>query len=184
MTPRLTEEQQRLVEAHQTIPKFAVYQHIYMNDRLRSEEEDLLQTGYLALCEAALVYDSSKAKFKTFAEVVVSRRLIQYCRNAKAPTLLSLDATLDNGSECTLYDVVPSKWGSQGYETVEVQDMLARCGAGLHGVARKGLTALRLRFLGYEGGDVAVLYHVPPNHVSAWVSRARKQLQRQREEAV
>lgn len=182
MVKRLSVEQQILVEQHQMVSVWAVVQLLRKFPRLKPEREDLLQVGYLALCEAALAYDSRRAKFKTFAEVVVTNYLTNYCRDTISPPMLSLDAPLinDSNQNSTLYDVVPAHSSEQAFEDIEVQDLLDRCASTVRGVARSGVTALRLQYLGYSGADTAALFRVPTNWVSAWVSRARKQLKKQR----
>ena len=44
------------------------------------------------------------------------------------------------------------------------------------GVAQLGIEALELKIRGYSGADIARLYHTEPNHVGAWISRAKAKL--------
>ena len=46
------------------------------------------------------------------------------------------------------------------------------------GVAQLGIEALELKIRGYSGADIARLYHNEPNHVGAWISRAKAKLKR------
>ena len=46
------------------------------------------------------------------------------------------------------------------------------------GIAAKGVNALLLQASGYSSKDIAAMYHVKPNHISAWISRARSRLQK------
>lgn len=38
--------------------------------------------------------------------------------------------------------------------------------------------ALELKIKGLSGSDIARMYHTTPNNVGAWISRARKKIQR------
>lgn len=44
----------------------------------KSEREDLMQEGFIALYDAALAYDFSKSKFFTFADVCIRHRMINW----------------------------------------------------------------------------------------------------------
>ena len=44
------------------------------------------------------------------------------------------------------------------------------------GVARLGIEALALKLQGMRVTDIAEIYHVPPSHVGAWISRSAAKL--------
>ena len=44
------------------------------------------------------------------------------------------------------------------------------------GVARLGIEALALKLQGMRVKDIAEIYHVPPSHVGAWISRSAAKL--------
>ena len=45
-------------------------------------------------------------------------------------------------------------------------------------MAQLGIEALELKIRGYSGADIARLYHTEPNHVGAWISRAKAKLKK------
>ena len=47
------------------------------------------------------------------------------------------------------------------------------------GIARKGVQAIEMQIYGYSTREIAAMYGVRTNVVSAWVSRARKLLIRE-----
>ena len=73
----LSPEQQQLVEAnmglvHHVIGKFVRVPYWHW----RVEKDDLIQTGYLALCKAALAYSPEKGDFPAFAGTSIRNALI------------------------------------------------------------------------------------------------------------
>ena len=74
-------EQQILVENHLSIVHWTIRESIYVNKAIYGfEYDDLYQEGCILLCHAAATYDSSLAKFSTYAKKVVRNGLITYCR--------------------------------------------------------------------------------------------------------
>ena len=53
---------------------------------------------------------------------------------------------------------------------------LERAEAGAAGVTAKGFQAIRMLMDGYTNREIGEMFGVPANHVTAWVSRARKAL--------
>lgn len=49
------------------------------------------------------------------------------------------------------------------------------------GVLQKGMIALQMQQQGYKSTDLAKIYNVPPNHIRAWQSKARKVLKENEE---
>jgi len=44
------------------------------------------------------------------------------------------------------------------------------------GVVLKGIEAIELKMQGYAGSDIAKLFDVKPNYISAWISKAKHAL--------
>ena len=63
-----------------------------------------------------------------------------------------------------------------GLSDEEAIALLAETEQDYTGVCRKGIAALRFRFMGHTCREIAGHYGVKPNHVSAWISRAEKRL--------
>ena len=59
---------------------------------------------------------------------------------------------------------------------IETLDLLAYAEKKYQGVTRLGIEALKLKLEGMSVSEIASLYHVPPPHVGAWISRAAKKL--------
>lgn len=60
--------------------------------------------------------------------------------------------------------------------------LLDRAEAGATGVTAKGFQAIRMLADGYSSKEIGDRFHVPAKHITAWVSKARKVLIRQREQ--
>lgn len=174
---RLTPEQQQMVEENMSVVDWAIFLYVDIYQGVPClERDDLMQTGYLALCEAALSHDGQRAKFRTYAEVVVRNRLMDYCRKNSVSTV-SLDAPV--GGQETFHDLLPSGYADDDSITsLEDRDVLERCYQKMHGVARVGMRAMLLQVRGYTGTELAQRYGIPPNHLTAWASKARHQLRR------
>ena len=63
---------------------------------------------------------------------------------------------------------------------IETLDLLAWAEKKYQGVAKLGVKALELKLKGMSISDIAGLYHVPPPHVGAWISRAAQKLRKDR----
>lgn len=61
-------------------------------------------------------------------------------------------------------------------DRIDTAALLARCKKEYSGVAQLGIEALELKIKGCSGADIARLYHTEPNHVGAWISRAKAKL--------
>ena len=63
-------------------------------------------------------------------------------------------------------------------DQIDTAALLAHCKKEYSGVAQLGIEALELKIKGYSGADIARLYHTEPNHVGAWISRAKAKLKK------
>lgn len=142
------------------------------------EYDDLYQTGCLALCDAAASYHEEKAaSFPTYAAVVIRNRLYDYCRHMYHihSRLLYLDADLSEDGEGTFLQnqVLEPAAPANG-----LFPLLLEIRKEYSGITAKGVEALLLRATGYTGKEIARMYRVKPNHVSAWISRASSRLKK------
>lgn len=144
--------------------------------------DDLYQTGCEALCHAALDYDPERgASFATFATAVVRNRLINEVRRSKRLHSHSvyLDAPLDGTDGLTYADTLAAEDSDSDRQAAqEGLQLLAAAQEDYTGITRKGITALRLCFIGYSQTEIARSYGVGRNQVTAWVSRARNRLRK------
>ena len=142
------------------------------------EYADLYQTGCLALCEAATSYQPDRnTSFSTYASIVIRSRLYDACRRANRiySRQLYLDATLTEDGETAFADQLAKTPPSSPKGLIPLlQEIQKEYG----GIAAKGIQALLLREAGYSSNDIAEMYHVKPNHISAWVSRASSRLRK------
>lgn len=142
------------------------------------EYDDLYQTGCLALCKAASSYCAKKeASFATYAAVVIRNQLYDYCRrmNHIHSRLLYLDASLSEDGEDTF---LQSQVLNQAGASSELFPLLLEIHEEYSGIAAKGVEALLLQADGYTGKEIAKMYHVEPNHIYAWISRACSRLRK------
>lgn len=75
-----------------------------------SKNEDIIQTGMIGLCKAADRWDSTKAKFSTFAsKIILSEIKHEFRRNGRSVKTLSLDAMVGGEDEekLSFIDVLP-----------------------------------------------------------------------------
>ena len=175
----LTMEQQRLVENHLSIVHWTIRESIDVNKGIYGfEYDDLYQEGCICLCHAAATYDSSLAKFSTYAKKVVRNGLITYCRQMRDQqkyfTLLAPDGhsePITEGYASNQPDTFAIHIG-----TMETLELLSSSSRNYQGVAKLGIEALKLKIQGYGISDIAALCHAPPTHVGAWISRAAQKL--------
>lgn len=148
------------------------------------ERDDLIQTGSLALCRAAINYDGRRS-FKTYAQVVIKHAIYDYWRAAakQKEHCCSLESMLTNADGDTWESnlVTEDPWNS----LTEEDALSSAAFMYLHKLESencpmigKGIASLRLQQNGYSSLDLAKHYGVPANRVRAWQSKARKLLQK------
>lgn len=176
---RLTAEQRKLVENQLPIVYWVIREEISVNESVCGfEYDDLYQEGCLWLCHAAATYDAGLAKFPTYAKKVVRNGLLSYCRKMYAGqkhfTRLAAD---ENGELLNGYPALhqPDTFTPQA-GTMEMLELLSSASKDFSGVSKLGTEALGLKVQGYATSEIAALYHAPPSHVGAWISRAAQKL--------
>ena len=94
----------------------------------------------------------------------------------RRPQTISMDSEFSSGQ--ALSGILPDHRDVVGDAEERMnQENLRRLGDQYRGVVQKGIHAMALKLNGFTGADIAKLYHVPPNHVSAWIARAQTRLQ-------
>lgn len=178
----LTEAQKALVVANMKIVDWHVYTNFTANPTIAGfAQEDLRQTGYLALCIAALHYNGT-VEFETFAQVVVRNCLAEYCSKILPEGRhLSLDVQLETEKDTYCpYDVLSAADSQNAFLTFESQELIARSKEKYSGIIRKGIEAMELRMQGFTGPEIAEMYGCKANEVTAWIARARQRLRADR----
>ena len=179
----LTIEQRKLVEQNTDIVKWVIIKHIIVNETVFGfSYDDLFQEGCLWLCKAASTYDGDKAKYITYAQVVVRNGLLSYCRKMcgiQKKMISTNDAPTDpsDSNSATFLENVPDSFDMDTHvASNDVIRMLESVTQEYSGVARLGIEALTLKVRGYTGAEIAQMYGVKQNHVGAWMSRAIQKL--------
>ena len=148
-----------------------INKYIGCNEDIDMQYEDLIQEGNLALCKAASKYNKS-VKFNTFAEIVIKNELLMYCKkvNRKIKTV-----ELPNGKDIEEI-LVSNEDVSESVFNRENLKNIHKMKKEYSGVVLKGITAIELKMQGLAGADIAKIYDVKPNYVSAYIARAKKEL--------
>jgi len=167
----LTVEQKNLVEKHLNLVPYIINKYISLNGDVEMQYEDLVQEGNLALCKAANRYNGT-VKFNTFAEIVIKNELLRYCKknNRKIKTV---DLPVGQAIEEIVVDseeIIEDFFNSEHLKSIN------KVKKEYSGVVLKGIEAIELKMQGYAGIDIAKLFDVKPNYISAWISKAKHAL--------
>ena len=175
---KMTAAQRALVVENMHVADNYVYFNYIANPAIAGfTQEDLRQTGYLALCKAAIHYNG-QVQFDTYAQKVLRSSLADYCaRMLPSGMDLSMDAQLGADEEdCSLHTFLSDPSAQKAFAEVESRDLLASCKRKYSGITRKGIEALELKMQGFTGPEIAHMYGCKANEITAWISRARQQL--------
>ena len=167
---RLTTAQRRLVEENLTIVERVLRFDIHANPCVAGLcYEDLYQEGCVWLWNAALTFDPARGNFASYARRVVQNGLIGYCRNV----LSKYQHTVLLGDlEPAVLTALEVQNAISSHTKCETPLLLVAAESQYSGVTRKGINALALQVSGIPLTAVATRMSAPPNHVSAWISRA------------
>ena len=178
----MTEQECALVEAHMALVETVIQRHITVRPEIPGlEHDDLSQVGSLALCRAAQRYDG-RCQFSTFAYTVVKNALLDHCRSimGKQGCVVSSERVTEDGDTISLLETLPDPQTiADAAEARELLHTLTDAKHRYRGIARKGVQAIEMQIYGYSTREIAAMYGVRTNVVSAWVSRARKLLIRE-----
>ncbi len=167
---RLTSAQQRLVEENLTIVERVLRFDVRANSCVAGlSYEDLYQEGCVWLCNAALTFDPARGSFASYARRVVQNGLVSHCRSLMGKQSHMVPLGEMESAVLTALEVQHSVSCDIECETPL---LLAAIESQYSGVTRKGVHALALQVSGMPPTAVATRMSAPPNHVSAWISRA------------
>lgn len=178
---RLTKKQQELVENNLSLVYWVIRESIHVNETIYGfGYEDLYQEGCIWLCHAAATYDPARSQFSTYAKKIVRNGLLSYCRQMcfrqRRLAYLSVDVHGELSTDGKLL-TPPDDFDTQ-INMIETLDLLTYAEKKYQGVARLGIESLKLKLEGMSVSEIAGLYHVPPSHVGAWISRATQKLRK------
>lgn len=180
--------EKELVEEHLDLVPRMVETLTHSCSRLSCDEKDeLMQTGYLALCRASMRFDWRRP-FKSYAQASIRNAIFDYWRGMKErrERLCSLDALMATEDGDTyeqafpnLISITPStEQAAMGNLFYEYLQQLENKNSG---IIKKGISSLRLQQSGYSSVELATIYHVSSNCIRAWQSKARKVLKEDQE---
>ena len=176
----LNDEQRRLAGVNTDIVRWVIYDYIKANENIYGlSSEDLFQEGCICLCNAAATYDGERAKFRTYARVVVKNGLLTYCKKMnlkhKAANVDELPwDSGDNGNDDAEY--AANDENEMLLSEVAVFGLLESVKPEYNGIVLLGIEALELKVKGFTGAEIAEMYGVEQNHVGAWITRAKRKL--------
>ncbi|MBQ2871768.1 sigma-70 family RNA polymerase sigma factor [bacterium] len=168
---KLTVEQKKLVEEHLNLVPYIIEKYISRNNNWDMQYEDLIQEGNLALCKAASKYNNT-VKFNTFAEIVIKNELLKYC-NKSNRRIKTVD--LPTGIVVEELFVDPEEISDTFFNSENIRS-IRKIKSEYSGVVLKGIEAIELKMQGLAGVDIAKIYDVKPNHISAWIAKAKHEL--------
>ena len=181
-------EQKQLVTTHLSlVPRMVRALTRSFTNLSQDEFDELTQTGYLALCNAAMKCSPTQP-FQPYARAAIRNAIYDYWRDCgkRKNTFYSLDTllTAEDGSTYESEFMLHKSDSLTPEQAVLLKESLAylerlECAGSNH--LKKGIISLRLQQSGYTSAEVAKLYNVPSNHVRAWQSKARKQLRQDQE---
>ena len=167
---RLTAAQQRLVEENLTVVERVLRFDVQANPCVAGlGYEDLYQEGCIWLCKAALTFDPARGSFTPYARRVIQNGLVGYCRSLMGKQSHMVPLCEMESAVLTALEVQHSVSCDTECET---SLFLATAESQYSGVTRKGIHALALQVSGMPLTAVATRMSAPPNHVSAWITRA------------
>lgn len=173
----LTQTEKSKVESHMGIAVSLATQYAKTNPRVSLEE--MIQEGYLILCQAAKAYEKTanhKAQFSTYVWRSISHHLGKYCQreNKRVPTV-SLIRQETQSSDWTYWDIpVPSPENQilQRIRDEEIQRTLMRYARRMRRNAKLG-TAI---FLCVPQEKIWNVLNMPYAKYSRCIQAARKDL--------
>lgn len=171
----LTLEQQTVVQSNLYLVDAVIRTRIQTDESVVGlGYEDIRQEGYLLLCKAAQTYDPERAKLSTYASKVIYNGLISHCRRInKQESHISSISLTENPDRL---DLKQDEQFQNRIAQIELDSLLAAYAEEYSGVTRLGIESLIMKANGMCIAEIARLYKVPPSHIGAWISRAKKQL--------
>lgn len=184
----MTTWEKQLAEKHlNLVPQMVAAMTRSYSNLSVDESEELTQTGYLALCRAAMNYNTS-LPFEPYAKAAIRHAIYDYwrsCRQQKKFCCSLEELLTDDAGETNNQIFLQEQSSCQqteaaalaAYSSAYLEELAAQSSTAV----QKGIAALHLQQQGYRSTDLARLYGVPANHVRAWQSKARKKLKQNQE---
>ncbi|MEY8494397.1 sigma-70 family RNA polymerase sigma factor [Lachnospiraceae bacterium 29-91] len=188
MNEVMNDEQKQLVTTHLSlVPRMIRSLTRSFTHLSRDEFDELTQTGYLALCNAAMKCSPAQP-FLPYARAAIRNAIYDYWRDCgkRKNAFCSLDAILTSEDGSTyepefMLLKADTLSPEQAVLSKESSSYLKRLECAGSNYLKKGIISLRLQQSGYTSAEVAKIYGVPSNHVRAWQSKARKHLREDQE---
>ena len=175
----LTDAQRSMVEANMDVVRWAIRTSIQVNEQHYGfGYDDLFQEGCIWLCKAAVTYDpDGGASFPTYAQRVVENGLRTYCRLQHSKERRSFPVSEIFDTEADNHRAMASGIRSLQEQLAEVDalSLLESAKQQYNGVARLGIEAMQLKFIGLSNTDIAAYYGVKANYLGAAVHRAAEE---------
>ena len=169
------------MENNLSLVYWVIMESIHVNETIYGfGYEDLYQEGCIWLCHAAATYDPVRSRFPTYAKRIVRNGLLSYCRQMcfRQRRFTYLAVGLHGELLADGEPILPPDDFHAQVNMIETLDLLACAEKKYQGVTRLGIEALKLKLKGMSVSEIAGLYHVPPPHVGAWISRATQKLRK------
>lgn len=176
----LTDSQRDMVEANMDTVRWVLRTSIQVNDQLYGfGYDDLFQEGCIWLCKAAVTYDpEGGASFPTYAQKVVENGLRTYCRlmHSKERRSFPVSEIFDAEADDRCSVAVGARSFQEQLAEVDALSLLESAKQQYDGVARLGIEAMQLKFIGLSNTDIAARYGVKANYLGAAIHRAAERL--------
>lgn len=176
----MTPEQQLLVASHLHLVDTVIRTRIQTDENtVGLSYEDIRQEGCILLCNAVQTHNPNIAQLSTYATKVIYNGLISHCRSVKRYQTTTSSLPLTQMAD--RLEIAQDKVAADQMESIELESLLDTYLQQYCGVTRLGIEALVMKANGMGVTEIARLYQVPPSHVGAWITRAKKQLKNNRQ---
>ena len=171
----LTPAQQSVVQSNMYLVDAVIRTRIQTNESVVGlGYEDIRQEGCILLCAAVQTYNPKIAMLSTYATKVIYNGLISHCRRInKQESHISTVSLTENPDRL---DLKQDEQFQNRIAQMELDSLLSVYAEEYTGVTRLGIEALLMKSNGMGVTEIARLYQVPPSHIGAWISRAKRKL--------
>lgn len=165
---KLTQKQREVVEANMGLVGKVIKDKVrHVNDLGIYTYDDIYQIGCIGLCKAAAT--DKGGCFSTYAYRLIWNEICDaliYAARRGEKEVLTYDSC----------QIEPKEYDQDQTVGAEIGDILSRAKAQASPTTRKGIMAIEMRVQGYSCSEIGAYLHAPVNHVTAWMSKARKYL--------
>ncbi len=163
----LTIEQKKKVEENMGLVGKVIHERVHDINSMRFYTyDDLFQIGCIGLCKAAIT-DKGGYKFSTYAYRLIWHEL---CDNLIYTTKRAAKEPLES-------DIIPMQVSKEPEDIdlkLSLYELLDKAKKEASPSVAKGIDALVMMSNGKTAKEIGTLFNAPANHVTAWVSKARK----------